>query len=156
MTLSILAADPQGEAALSLLRLAALEARALYPELHAPDAPWPGNEPTPPSGIYLLAWLGDELVGMGAHRPLDAHSTELRRMFVRADARRHGVARALLETLQAHARAEGFTRLCLETGFRQLPAMRLYESFGFQRIKPFGPYVGDPSSRCFEKQLGRA
>ncbi|WP_397535952.1 GNAT family N-acetyltransferase [Roseateles sp.] len=153
MTLSILAADPQGEAALSLLRLAAVEARALYPELHAADAPWPGNEPTPPRGIYLLAWMSDELVGMGAHRPLDANSTELRRMFVRADARRHGVARALLEALQAHALSQGFTRLRLETGFRQLPAMRLYESFGFQRIDPFGPYVGDPSSVCFEKHI---
>lgn len=153
MRLSIGAADPQGEAALSLLRLAAVEARALYPELHAADAPWPGNEPTPPRGIYLLAWLGDELVGMGAHRPLDAHSTELRRMFVRSDARRHGVARALLEALQAHALSQGFTRLRLETGFRQLPAMRLYESFGFQRIDPFGPYVGDPSSVCFEKHI---
>lgn len=153
MRLSIGAADPQGEAALSLLRLAAVEARALYPELHAADAPWPGNEPTPARGIYLLAWLGDEVVGMGAHRPLDTHSTELRRMFVRADARRHGVARALLEALQAHALSQGFTRLRLETGFRQLPAMRLYESFGFQRIDPFGPYVGDPSSVCFEKRI---
>jgi putative acetyltransferase len=153
MTLSIGAADPQGEAALSLLRLAAVEARALYPELHAADAPWPGNEPSPPRGIYLLAWLSDELVGMGAHRPLDANSTELRRMFVRADARRHGVARALLEALQAHALSQGFMRLRLETGFRQLPAMRLYESFGFQRIDPFGPYVGDPSSVCFEKHI---
>jgi GNAT superfamily N-acetyltransferase len=97
--------------------------------------------------------MSDELVGMGAHRPLDANSTELRRMFVRADARRHGVARALLEALQAHALSQGFTRLRLETGFRQLPAMRLYESFGFQRIDPFGPYVGDPSSVCFEKHI---
>jgi putative acetyltransferase len=154
MSLRIVTADPQGEAALSLLRQAALEARALYPELHAPGAPWPGNEPTPPGGIYLLAWLDGELGGMGAHRPLDARSTEVRRMFVRESARRRGVARALLEALQAHAIEQGFTRLCLETGFRQQAAIHLYESFGFHRIAPFGPYVGDPTSVCFEKLIG--
>ena len=32
--------------------------------------------------------------------------------------------------------------------------MALYESLGFQRIPPFGEYVGDPTSVCFEKRIG--
>ena len=33
--------------------------------------------------------------------------------------------------------------------------MALYESFGFQRIAAFGSHVGDPTSACYEKRIGR-
>ena len=151
--LRIAPADPQGPEALALLHQAALEARALYPELSDPNAPWPTNAPTLPRGIYLIARLEGRAVGMGAHRPLDADCTELRRMFVDAAFRQQGVARALLEALEAHARSQGFSCLRLETGMRQSAAMALYESFGFARIPAFGEYVGDATSRCFEKRL---
>ncbi|MFN7693300.1 MAG: GNAT family N-acetyltransferase [Burkholderiales bacterium] len=151
--LRIAPADPQGPEALALLHQAALEARALYPELSDPNAPWPTNAPMPPRGIYFIASLEGRAVGMGAHRPLDADCTELRRMFVDAAFRQQGVARALLEALEAHARSQGFSCLRLETGMRQSAAMALYESFGFARIPAFGEYVGDATSRCFEKRL---
>jgi len=41
----------------------------------------------------------------------------------------------------------------LETGNRQLPAMALHESYGFVRIPPFGDYVNDPTSVCYEKPV---
>ena len=41
----------------------------------------------------------------------------------------------------------------LETGNRQQPAMALYESFGFERIAPFGEYANDPTSVCYEKYI---
>jgi putative acetyltransferase len=90
---------------------------------------------------------------MGTHWPLDAHSTELRRMFVEAAFRQQGVARALLEASEAHARSQGLSCLRLETGMRQSAAKALYESFGFVRIPAFGQYVGNSTSRCFEKRL---
>lgn len=49
--------DPQGHDALALLREASIEARALYPDLHAPEAPWPTNPPTPTRGTYVVAYL---------------------------------------------------------------------------------------------------
>ncbi len=152
--LQIAEVDPCGDEALGLLRLAAAEARQLYPELQQPGAPEPGNTPTPPRGVYLIARLDGRTLAMGAHRPLDADCSELRRLYVHESARRLGLARRLLVALEAHARQVGFRTLRLETGFRQLPAMRLYEACGYRRIPPFGPYVGDPSSVCYEKQLG--
>lgn len=152
-TLRLAETDPQGAEALALLAEAAAEARALYPELHEPAAPPPTNAPTPPRGCYLLAWRQGVPVGMGAHRPLDLHTTEIRRMYVTHAARRTGVAQALLARLEAHAAAAGFTRLVLETGCRQQPAMRLYERCGFVRIPAFGPYVDDPTSVCYAKTL---
>jgi len=151
--LVIAEADPLDDEALSLLRKAAIEARALYPELFAPDAPWPVNVPTPPRGAFLLAHLGTEPVACGAIRPLQDRVAEVHRMYVVASARRQGVARALLAALEARAASLGFAILRLETGYRQAPAMALYESCGFRRTAAFGQYLNDPVSVCYEKSL---
>jgi len=154
MSLRIERVDPQGEAALGLLLEAAIDAHALYPELHAPDAPWPTNPPLGERSVYLVGWQGDLPVGCGALRPLDAATAEVRRMYVHRDHRRLGLARAVLDRLVDEARALGYTRLRLETGFRQQAAMALYESAGFHRIPAFGEYADDPTSVCFEREIG--
>lgn len=151
--LAIRAVDPQCDDALALLAQAAIEARALYPELFAADTPQPSNAPAVPRSVYLVAYAGERPVGCGALRPIDNLDVEVRRMFVVATQRRAGIARAVLAALQSHAFTLGYRRLRLETGHKQLPAMALYESFGFRRIAPFGPYVDDPTSVCFEKDL---
>lgn len=145
--------DPQGADALMLLREAAVEARALYPELHPPGAPWPANPPTPARGIYLVAYLDGEPLGCGALRPLEETVAEVRRMYVARQARGRGIARAILRELEAAAFRFGYRILRLETGNRQQSAMSLYESCGFRRIEPFGEYLDDPTSVCYEKAV---
>jgi putative acetyltransferase len=152
---SIRVVDPQGEDALSLLREAAIEARALYPELHTEGAPWPGNPSTPPGGTYVIAYELERPVACGALRPIDSATVEVRRMYVLKSARRSGLARKILVILEASAARMGYKVMCLETGSRQHPAMALYESFGFKRIAPFGEYVNDPTSICYEKAAAR-
>lgn len=147
------AVDPRGDDAMGLLREAAIEARALYPELFPPGTPWPDNEPTPGRGVYLVGYTDGKPVACGALRPLDVETAEVRRMFVSASCRRRGIAKAVLAELEKHAAALGFKVMRLETGKRQLSAMALYERQGFRRIPPFGEYVGDPISVCFEKRV---
>ena len=91
---SISAVDPQDPHALQLLAEAASEARSLYPDLFAPEAPAPApaNTPLRAREVYLLAWRGGEPVGCGALRSRDDFTAELRRMFVTRRARREGVA----------------------------------------------------------------
>lgn len=146
-------ADPQGAAALTLLRAAAEEARALYPELQEAAATWPTNPPTPARGIYLIAHVDTLAVGMGALRPLDELSAEVRRLYVLPSHRRLGVARLILVELEMRALHFGYRVMRLETGDRQRAALRLYEACGFRRIEAFAPYTGDPTSVCFEKSL---
>ena len=74
-------------------------------------------------------------------------------MYVMRAARRTGIARAILVHLEQVAHELGYAAMRLETGYRQQPAMALYESFGFKRIAPFGEYVNDPTSVCYEKPL---
>ena len=154
-TLLIESSDPQHPQALRLLAEAALEARALYPELFAPDTPAPGNPPLREREVYLLAWRDGRAVGCGALRQHNTFTAELRRMFVSRSARRDGVARALLARLEAEARGLGYRQLVLETGVRQAPAIALYRGCGWRRVAPFGSYVGDPMSVCFGKRLSR-
>lgn len=145
--------DPQGDAALTLLREAAIEARALYPELFAPDAPWPSNPATPARGVYLVAYVAGLPSACAALRPIDETTAEVRRMFVLKQARRNGLARAMLTRLEREAVRLGYSVMRLETGNRQLPAAALYESCGYTRIAPFGEYVNDPTSVCYERHI---
>ena len=151
IALKIVEVDPQGADAMALLREAAIEARNLYPEQFKHAAQWPENAPATVRGIYLLGYLEETPVVCGALRPIDETTVEVRRVFVTADKRRNGLARVMLGKLDLYAARFGYTTMRLETGCRQLSAIALYESIGYKRIKPFGEYLDDPLSVCFEK-----
>jgi putative acetyltransferase len=151
--LHILPRDPLGPEALFLLREAAVEARRLYADLIDPAAPMPTNDPPQPGSIYLIAFLAESPVGCGALRKIDTITAEVRRMYVLSSARRAGIGRALLIRLEREADKLGYTLLKLETGNRQQAALAFYESYGFTRIPPFGPYVNNPISVCYAKKI---
>ena len=156
MNLRIADVDPQSEAALSLLREAAIEARALYPDAVRPGAPWPTNSPSGLRDAYVVGYLDRQPVACGALREIDLVCAEVRRMYVRRAHRRNRIGYAVLAHLAVEARRLGYERLRLETGHKQAPAMGLYEAFGFRRIAPFGTYENDPTSVCFEWPLENA
>ena len=144
--------DPVSEIALSMLREAAADVRPLYGEI--PGPPWPANTPLGPRDAYVVAFVDDAAVACGAIREIDATTCEVHRLFTLRSHRRRGAARAILSHLRREARRLGYERLRLETGNRQTPAMRLYESYGFTRIEPFGMYAHDPTSVCYELLVG--
>jgi ribosomal protein S18 acetylase RimI-like enzyme len=53
--------------------------------------------------------------------------------FVAPSARGHGMARALLESVEEEARAEGFKVMNLSVRDTQSAAMKLYQALGFER-----------------------
>jgi GNAT superfamily N-acetyltransferase len=138
--LRIIDVDPLGDVALSLLREAAVEVRALYADVLPPDRPWPVNARPGPRDVYVVAYRGQHPVASGA----------LRRMFVLREHRRNRISHAVLTHLVAEARRLGYERIRLETGNKQVAAIALYEGFGFRRIAPFRPFDDDPTSVCFE------
>ena len=141
--------SPEG-AALAAAHLAEMEVR--YGE---PDE-WDGLDPdqlAAPYGTFVIAWLDDVAAACGGLRRIDDATGEVKRMFVAADARRRGIARAVLAELEATARGIGYTRLILETGTKQPEAIALYESHGYEPVTPYGVYKDSPHSRCFAKNL---
>ena len=151
--LSIRNVDPQGPDALALLHEASVEARSLYPELFSESSPPATNGPLPEGGVYVVAYLCETPCACGALRPIDASTAEVRRMYVHRKHRRSGLATSVLAHLQGEARRLGYSRLVLETGYKQVPAMRLYEANGFERVQPFGEYANDPTSVCYALSL---
>ena len=79
---------------------------------------------------------------------------EVKRMYVRPQARGQGVARRIIETLETKAIEEGCRRFMLETGPTLTEALGLYERMGYQRRGPFGDYPDDPLSVFMQKNAG--
>jgi GNAT superfamily N-acetyltransferase len=106
-----------------------------------------------PRTVFLVGRVGGDAVACGALRAIERGVAEIKRMYVRQAFQRRGIGRRVLVALESRARDAGFVRICLETGVGQPEAIALYRSAGFVAIEPYGEYVGDSYSRCFEKQL---
>lgn len=106
-----------------------------------------------PSIHFLVARDAQgRLLGCGALASKEGYG-ELKSMFTAEAARGRGVAGAILDTLEARARADGLPLLRLETGNTLAAAHRLYERKGFTLRGPFGEYPASPASVFMEKSL---
>lgn len=90
-----------------------------------------------PRGVLWLAWEREEALGCLALHELEPDTAELKRMYVRPEARGRGVARRLTEHAIADATARGYSRLRLGTLPSMNAAQTLYASLGFRRIPPY-------------------
>lgn len=125
------------------------DARALVDELEAElSAEYPPenrhgfdiNRLFRPGVLFFVARMDGRPVGCGGVAFEDGFA-ELKRMYVRPEARGRNVAAAILARLEAEARSRGVTRLTLETGDAQRRAIRFYERSGFRRCAAFGKYA---------------
>lgn len=108
-----------------------------------------------PGVTVWTAWEGDELLGFGALKKIDARHVEIKSMRTTLARRRQGVAARLLEHLLAEARRRGYRRISLETGSQDAfeAARELYARFGFKECEPFARYVEDPNSVFMTREL---
>jgi putative acetyltransferase len=101
-----------------------------------------------PEITFWSVWSGNELVGCGALKHLDAEHAELKSMRTPNAHRRKGIGKIILDHIWKEARQRGYRRMSLETGSMEFfePARRLYASYGFVPCKPFADYRDDPNS----------
>ncbi len=124
-----------------------------YADRAATMPPPPEMHVDPADLVYVgVADLAGRAVGHIAVRRL-GDDLEIKRMFVEAEVRGHGVGRALLVAAERAARSHGATRVILQTGDRQPEAAATYAKAGYSRIPIFEPYLSLPFSLCFAKVL---
>ena len=98
----------------------------------------------PPDGELLLAKRGDHVLGSIALKLLKPRVAEIKRLFVRPQARKTGVGKALVSAILNTAKERGYREIKLDTLPEMESAIALYKSFGFEPIPPYGshPYPG--------------
>ncbi len=123
-----------------------------YPGWHPDVAPSAEpHEVAPPTGAWLVGYSGDEPVACGGLKRLDDSAAEVKRVYVRPQARGQGTGRKLMEALEDAARELGYQRVRLDTGDRQPEALALFRALGFRDVPD---YNGNPAaSYWLEKPL---
>ena len=101
----------------------------------------------------VVIYDGDEPVGCGAIKEYAEGIMEVKRMYVPEDKRGRGIASMVLKELEKWAKELKMEKCILETGHRQVEAVRLYMKSGYKVISNYGQYAGVENSVCFEKNL---
>ena len=105
----------------------------------------------------MFAKDGDKIAGVAAMRPLEeTGAAEMKRLYVREDWRGQGLGRELVGRIIAHARAQGYRVLRLDTVPHLEAAIALYLDLGFKEIGDYSDgqsiYLG-AKLRYFELDL---
>lgn len=110
----------------------------------------PGKYAAPGGRLYLAAG-DDSVAGCVALRPFDEKTGEIKRLFLRENARGLGLGKLLIEKVIADARAIGYRRIVLDTLYpRMAKAVELYKAHGFRAIDP---YYHNPNEEALFMEL---
>ena len=99
----------------------------------------------PPDGRLILTYKDGELAGGIALRKIGDGICEMKRLFLRENARGSGIGHLLIEKIIEEARIIGYKKMRLDTFPPKMgKAVKLYESHGFYEIPPYyeNPYDG--------------
>jgi GNAT superfamily N-acetyltransferase len=106
----------------------------------------------PPSGVFVVALVGDDVVACGGLQWIDDETAEIKRMWVDANRRRIGLGKRLLAHLEELAGQSQRSRVVLDTNESLPEAIAMYRGLGYTAIERYNdnPYA----HHWFTKAIG--
>jgi ribosomal protein S18 acetylase RimI-like enzyme len=143
--LNIRSFEPYDQAAVWRLHNSALTDAGV----HGGNGPWDDDLRDPAvsylarGGEFVVGFVSDQLVAMGALLPTSQDAAEVKRMRIHPRLQRQGFGSRILWELERRARHRGIKRLHLDTTTLQLAAQRFYEHHGYSEVRrgSLGPFV---------------
>ena len=92
---------------------------------------------TAPYGELLVALEGENVLGMVAYRKLNDDRCEMKRLFVKPEARGLHLGEQLVKEIISHAAATGYKEMVLDTIEPLKAAIALYKKYGFEECAAY-------------------
>lgn len=150
-------ADPRAQPLIDELTL---EYDTRYREFLGPEGSkpelfrYPPEHFLPPHGSFVLLIRDGQTIGGGAFMRYDDTTAEFKRIWTDHRFRRQGLARRVMQALEEQARAQGYGRVYLTTGFRQPEAVAFYRDLGYTALFETGPDGETQDTLPFTKVIG--
>ena len=103
--------------------------------------------------VVILAVDKDNAVACASYRVFDNDSVEFKRVYVKSEYRKRGIAYNLIKELEKSAVKSSFKYSYIMTGKNNQPAIRLYEKLNYYLIDNFGQFKDDNVVVCMKKEF---
>ena len=84
--------------------------------------------------VVILLMTSNEGVACASYRVFNKNSVEFKRVYVKKEYRKKGIAFKIIKQLEQDAIEKGFKHAYIITGKNNIPAIRLYEKLDYYKI----------------------
>ncbi len=92
---------------------------------------------TTPEGEILVAIEDEKVLGMIAYHRHSSERCEMKRLYVKPEARGMHLGDALVKEIIEHAKTAGYKEMVLDTIVPLKAAISLYKKYGFEECEPY-------------------
>ena len=108
------------------------------------------NEFNDPHFVILLL-ESEQAIACASYRTCGNDSVEFKRVYVKKEYRKRGIAFCLIRKLEEKVIENGFRDSYIVTGKNNFAAIGLYEKLDYEKIAKFGQFKDDETVICMKK-----
>lgn len=104
--------------------------------------------------VVILLLNNDNPIACASYRVCRKDSVEFKRVYVKKEYRKQGIAFKLIKQLEQDVIGKNFKNSFIVTGKQNFAAIKLYGKLNYKTIPKFGQFKDDESVICMKKEYG--